>query len=136
MRGKVTLSRETNFYLENGLKLPNRMTPPTIAIRRFWDKIMERTFITRNLHPNHSCTSACGRVVRMLIGAEHKQEALKSRMPMDVIEFIDELEEMIEMVSVQAVGLVKIGAVGVLFTPCIKKMEILDSAVYLKNCNY
>lgn len=135
MCGKVTVVRETNFYLENGLKLPGRMTPPIIAIRRFWEKIMERAFITRNLHPNHSCTSACGRVVRMLIGSKCKKESLKTKMPLDVIQFVDELEEMIELTSLRTVGSLRIGALGVLFTPCVKKMEILDSAIYLINCN-
>ena len=71
----------------------------------------------------------------MLIGSKCKKESLKTKMPLDVIQFVDELEEMIELTSLRTVGSLRIGALGVLFTPCVKKMEILDSAIYLINCN-
>ena len=139
-RSKIVLARETKFYLENGLVLPNQLTPPIIAIRNFWNKIMEKVFFSRNVTNGHLCTASCGRIVRMLIGSglnmDGYKEPLICKISSEMIEHVEELEEMIEIFASSKIGNVKIGALGLCFTPCTKKLEILESAIYLKDCNF
>ena len=101
---------------------------------------MEKVFFSRNATKGHLCTASCGRVVRMLIGGGRnkgdRKEPLICKISSEMIEHVEALEEMIEIFASSKIGNVKIGALGLCFTPCTKKLEILESAIYLKNCNF
>ena len=132
MNRRVALTNETKFYLGNGLELPNEQTPSIVSNRYFWTRIMENVFFTRNQTQGHVCTATCGRVVRMQIGSKRNARMKESKSE-ELNEVIRGFEEMIGLYACQSLGELEIKGMGVLFTPCARKLEILDSAVYLRS---
>ena len=132
MNRRVALAKETKFFLGNGLELPSEQTPSVVSNRYFWTRIMDSVFFARNQSQGHICTATCGRVVRMQIGSR-KNASLKDSKNEDLNEVIKGFEEMIGLYACQSLGDLEIKGMGVLFTPCARKLEILDSAVYLRS---
>ena len=130
MNRRVSLTKETKFFIGNGLELPNPEIPSLPTTRYFWTRIMDKLFFARNAQQGHVCTAACGRVVRMQLGSKGKMN-IKQGGTEDLIELIKGFEEMIGLYAGSYHGDLEIKGMGLLFTPCARKMEILDSAVYL-----
>ena len=130
MDRRVALARETKFYLENGLELPKEQTPSVVTTRYFWTRIMDNIFFARNQTQGHVCTSTCGKLVRMQIGSKNNAKMKVSKND-ELNELIGSFEEMIGLYACSTLGELEIKGMGLLFTPCARKLEILDSAVYL-----
>ena len=132
MDRRIALVKETKFYLGNGLELPVDQTPSMPTIRYFWARMMDNIFFARNQIHGHICTSACGRLVRMQIGSKNNAR-IKASKNEELNELITGFEELIGLYVCPTLGDLEIKGMGLLFTPCARKLEILDSAVYLRS---
>ena len=130
MNRRVSLAKETKFYLGNGLELPNSELPSLVTTRYFWTRIMDKLFFARNAQQGHVCTAACGRVIRLQLGSKGKKN-IKQGSTEDLLDLIKGFEEMIGLYAGSFHGELEIKGLGLLFTPCARKLEILESAVYL-----
>ena len=130
MDQRVVLARETKFYIGNGLELPNPETPSVVTSRYFWTRIMDNLFFARNARQGHVCTATCGRVVRMQIGSKGGN-IKKCNQNEELMDLIKGFEEMIGLYAESYHGELEIRGMSLLFNPCARKLEILESAVYL-----
>ena len=131
MDHRVVLANETKFYIGNGLELPNPQTPSVVTNRYFWTRIMDNIFFARNNRQGHICTATCGRVVRMQIGS-NGGSMQKCNQNEELSDLLKGFEEMIGLYAESYHGELEIKGMSLLFNFCARKLEILDSAVYLR----
>lgn len=132
MSVKISHTADTKFYWKSGLQMPRRFLPSGIAIKFFINKMVEKAFLEVNPYRSHRCTATCGRIANMIIGNRPNlaiRECMNGDMADLVVEFEDLLEK--ECFFKRGLGSQRIRSIAIMFVPCAKKLEILDSAIYL-----
>ena len=131
MQVKLSFANEPKVYMPNGLEIGRRFIPTGVAIQFLISKLVERAIGAEiGLNRSHKCTATCGRVAKMVVGGVGV--SLKYRVPNDMVEMVGEFEELVNSKLDDDLEWMQVKAVGLMFTPCAKKTEVLNSAVYLK----
>ena len=126
---RISHVADTKFYMTSGLELTRRFLPTGVAVRVLIEKMVRRAVIDVNPYARHKCTSACGRVANLVL--KSKNGALKDNLPADLADFVIDFEDHLNIKLEHALGYQHINAIAIMFVPCDKKLEILDSAIYL-----
>ena len=127
---RISHAVDTKVYMASGLELKRRFLPASTAIKFFIDKMVRGAFIDANPYTKHRCTSTCGRVANLVLKSK-KGAILKENLPEDLAVFVGEFEDHLNFTLEHAVGFQHVNAIAIMFVPCDKKLEILDSAIYL-----
>ena len=112
--------------------MSRRFLPSGTAIKFFVNKMVEKAFLEVNPSQGHRCTATCGRIANVIIG-NRSGPAIRNRMKGDIADLVGEFEDLLEMECFHNRGLGphQIRSIAIVFVPCAKKLEILDSAIYL-----
>ena len=130
MHARITHAVDTKFYWRSGLQVPRRFLPANIAIKFFINKMVEKAFVEANPYRIHRCTATCGRIANMVIGNQ-TGVALKEILRGELANLVCEFEDHMDLTLKRVLGPQQIKSVAIMFVPCAKKLEILDSAIYL-----
>ena len=127
---KISHAADTRVFMASGLELTKSFLPIGVAVKFFIDKMVRRAVIDANPHARHKCTATCGRVASLVLKSKRKG-ALKDNLPTDLADFVTDFEDHLNVTLEHALGYQRVSAIAIMFVPCDKKLEILDSAIYL-----
>ena len=132
MQVKLAFTKEPAVFMASGLKVGRRYLPCGTEIKFLIQKMVERAVGAEvGMNPSHRCTLTCGKIANMVIGGVGV--GLRHRVPDDMVGLVEDFEDVLNEAMGAENGIVQVKAVGLMFTPCSKKTEILESAIYLKN---
>ena len=134
LQAKISHAVDTKVYMPSGLKLARRFLPPSQSMKFFIEKMIRRAVLDAMPAGAHRCTAACGRVANLMLKCNNKA-SLKENLPEDLADFVLDFEEHLNSYHhcylEHAIGQQQVKALAIMFVPCNKKLEVLDSAIYL-----
>ena len=112
--------------------MPADWSPSNMATRTLVSHILDAAYLNLNAS-NHKCTATCGKICRMLIGpfGDCNHINFRDAVSVEVIDVIDDFELLLDACLGRVQGLTKIRSIGLIFTPCAKTLEVLETVINL-----
>lgn len=135
MTTKFTYACEPVMFHANGLKVGDREMPPAYLImgpqiKKFTNCLLKKILVETNPVGHHKCNSMCRQQVQFLIGYPHGCD-LKSAVPLDMREKVEDFEKLISNRLYQDIIDVEVQSVAIKLLPCSRYLEIIETAYYL-----
>ena len=135
MRTKYTYACEPIIFHENGLMVGDRENPSAAvimgkALKNFTNNLLKKILLEANPIGHHKCNALCRQEVQFLIGYPHSCE-LKSSVPSDMREFVENFEKLIGKKLYKGEREVEIQTLAIRLLPCSRYLEIIETAFYL-----
>ena len=135
MSTKFSYASDPVMFHANGLKVGGRDMPSAAAImggqlKKFTNNLLKKVLVESNPVGHHQCNAFCRQQVQFLIGYPHGCD-LKSSVPADMRESVENFENYISKKLYGNVLDVEIQSVTIRLLPCSRFIEIIETAFYL-----
>ena len=155
MKTRYKFAKDPMIYTASGMHLEDDFTPTVMALRTFFNGVLDELFVVKNPASKHICTDICMQKIQVIIGSLENGITRKS-VPRKVLQkvkkdkssyisithksstftLIRDFEELLE--AYQGVNAFQNGhdaavihAIGVTFQPCATDLIINEANIYL-----